>query len=56
MIAINIPAGMIDAEVSDEEFLDRRKNWKEPIPKITKGYLARYSRMVSSAAEGAVVN
>ncbi len=55
MISINIPQGTINAEVSDEQLLQRKKNWREPEPKITKGYLARYAKSVSSAAEGAVV-
>jgi len=42
-------------KVSDDELVARRKTWK-PLPsKITKGYLARYARQVSSAAQGAVV-
>jgi len=28
--------------------------WSRPEPKISHGYMARYSRMVSSASEGAV--
>ncbi|MGE4484347.1 MAG: dihydroxy-acid dehydratase [Oscillospiraceae bacterium] len=55
MIAIDIPGGTINVEVSDEELTERKKSWREPAPKVTKGYLSRYSKMVSSAAEGAVV-
>jgi dihydroxy-acid dehydratase len=29
--------------------------WKAPEPKITKGYLARYAKMVSSASTGAIL-
>ena len=42
-------------DVSDEVLDERRKSWQPPEPKIKKGYLARYERMVSSASEGAVV-
>ena len=55
MIDIDIPAGKINVRVSDSELNERRKSWKAPEPKIKKGYLARYARMVSSASEGAVV-
>ena len=55
MIDIDIPAGKINVRVSEEELSERRKSWKAPEPKIKKGYLARYERMVSSASEGAVV-
>lgn len=55
MISINIPAGRLDVKISREEMEDRRKGWKAPAPKITKGYLARYARMVSSASSGAIM-
>ncbi len=55
IIEIDIPAGKLSAKVSDETFVERKKSWKAPEPKIKKGYLARYERMVSSASEGAVV-
>jgi dihydroxy-acid dehydratase len=54
MISIDIPGKKITLEVSDEEIKTRLKSWTKPAPKITKGYMARYSRMVSSASEGAV--
>jgi dihydroxy-acid dehydratase len=55
MIDIDIPAGKLSVRLSDEELNERRKSWQPPEPKIKKGYLARYERMVSSASEGAVV-
>ena len=54
-ISIDIPKRRIDLLLSDEEIKDRLRRWKAPKPKITKGYLARYSQMVSSAASGAVM-
>ncbi|MDH4179609.1 MAG: dihydroxy-acid dehydratase, partial [Armatimonadota bacterium] len=54
-IAINVSERTIELKVSDDELAARRKTWK-PLPsKITTGYLARYARQVSSAAQGAVV-
>ncbi len=55
IIAIDIPSKTITLEVSDEEIKNRMKDWKKPAPKITKGYMARYSKLVSSASEGAIV-
>ena len=55
MIDIDIPAGKLHVRLSEEELNERRKSWQPPEPKIKKGYLARYERMVSSASEGAVV-
>lgn len=55
VIKINIPEGRLDADVSDDEFKKRRVGWKAKEPAIKTGYLSRYSRMVSSAAQGAVL-
>jgi len=55
IIAIDIPAGRINAELSDDELALRRAEWREPKPKIKKGWMARYARLVSSASDGAVL-
>jgi len=54
-IKIDIPSRRIDLLLPEEEIKSRLNRWKPPKPKITKGYLARYARMVSSAASGAVM-
>ena len=54
-IAIDIPAKTITLKVPDSEIADRLRQWNPPAPKITRGYLARYARMVSSGSEGAVL-
>jgi len=54
-IRIDIPKRRLDLLLSEEEIKDRLRRWKAPRPKITKGYLARYSQMVSSASSGAVM-
>ncbi len=56
IISINIPEYKIELLVSDEE-LSRRKA-EMSIKKKTdiKGYLKRYSQMVSSADKGAIIN
>ncbi len=55
MISIDIPAKTITLDVPDEEIKKRLTEWTKPAPKITKGYMARYSKLVSSASEGAIV-
>ncbi|MEN2774916.1 dihydroxy-acid dehydratase [Acetivibrio clariflavus] len=55
IISIDIPNGKLELEVSDEELERRRKEWKTPEPKITKGYLGRYAKLVTSASTGAVL-
>ena len=54
-IRIDIPNRKIDVLLSDKEIKQRLSKWKPPRPKITKGYLSRYARMVSSAGNGAVM-
>ncbi len=54
LITLDIPARRLDARLTEEEFADRRANWKPIPPKYTSGVLAKYAKLVSSAAEGAV--
>ena len=55
IIDINIPERTLELKVSDAELENRRKAWKCPQKKLT-GYLKRYADLVSSGAEGAVMN
>jgi dihydroxy-acid dehydratase len=54
-IRINIPKRKIDLILSDEEMKMRLSTWSPPAPKIKKGYLSRYAKMVSSAGKGAIM-
>lgn len=54
-ISIDIPACKIELMVSDEELNVRGSAWICPEPKIKTGYLARYTKMVTSAAQGAIL-
>jgi len=54
-IRIDIPNRKIDVVLPEKEIKDRLSKWKPPKPKITKGYLSRYARMVTSAGTGAVM-
>ena len=54
-IRIDIPAQRLDIEISDAELEKRRKEFKAPPPRFKRGWLARYSRMVTSANTGAVL-
>ena len=55
IIEIDIPNSKINAQVSDEEFDARRKDYVAPPPKATTGWLARYQRNVSASCKGAVM-
>ncbi|MCZ7398761.1 MAG: dihydroxy-acid dehydratase [Candidatus Methanoperedens sp.] len=54
IIEIDIPKRVLNLKLSQEELERRRKAWKPPAPKVTRGYLARYQKQVGSADKGAV--
>ena len=54
-IRVDLPKRKIDLLVDEAELAARRKGWRRPAPKFTRGWLARYERLVTSAAKGAVL-
>jgi len=54
-VRIDIPARKLELRVPDAELAGRRARWKAPRPKITKGYLARYAKLVTSAGTGGIL-
>jgi dihydroxy-acid dehydratase len=54
VIAVDVAAGTLTLEVSDEELARRKTLWKQPTPKYTQGALAKYARLVGPACDGAV--
>lgn len=55
IIEIDIINNKINVLLDDAEIKSRLLKWKAPEPKIKEGYIARYSRMVSSASKGAIL-
>lgn len=55
IISIDIDNYSINVLVSDEELAKRRAKWKPRKPRITTGYLARYTAMVTSGNRGAIL-
>ncbi|MGM7724209.1 dihydroxy-acid dehydratase [uncultured Metabacillus sp.] len=55
IIELDLNNRTITLEISDEEFAKRKANWKGFEPKVKKGYLARYSKLVTSANTGGVM-
>ena len=55
IIEIDIPNSSINANVSEEEFAQRRESYVAPPPNVTGGWLARYRKNVTSAAKGAIM-
>ena len=55
IITIDIPDRKLEVKLTSAEIAKRFKSWKAVEPKIKTGYLARYSRLVSSADKGAIL-
>ena len=55
-ITIDAHTQLIQLNVSDEEIAKRRAAWKQPKPRYTRGVLAKYARLASSASKGAVTD
>jgi dihydroxy-acid dehydratase len=55
IIDIDIPKRRINVRLTKAEIKKRFKHWKPVPPKIRTGYLARYSKLVSSADRGAIL-
>jgi len=51
-IELDIPVRRLELKVSDEELARRRKEWKAPAPRYTRGYGAIFSQHVTQANEG----
>ena len=54
LIRVDIAARSLDLLVDDAELTARREGWAPLPPRYTRGVLAKYSRLVHSASEGAV--
>jgi dihydroxy-acid dehydratase len=54
-ISIDIEGRAIEVRLTEADLEKRRQDWKPLPPKVSGGYLARYARQVSSAAQGAIV-
>nr|WP_257297456.1 dihydroxy-acid dehydratase [Cytobacillus gottheilii] len=55
IIELDLNKRTINLEISDEEFEKRKTNWRGFESKVKKGYLARYSKLVTNASTGGVM-
>lgn len=55
-IELNITTRQINLLVDPKVVEQRRAAWKEPAPRYTRGVLAKYAKLVSSASEGAITS
>ncbi|WP_369360406.1 dihydroxy-acid dehydratase [Priestia megaterium] len=54
-IVIDIEDRSMNVQVSPDVWAERKANWKGFEPKVKKGYLARYSKLVTSASTGGIM-
>ena len=54
IVTLDIPGRRLDVAVSPEDMERRRAAWSAPAPNFDTGALAKYAKLVSSAAQGAV--
>jgi dihydroxy-acid dehydratase len=55
-IVFDIKARRLDLEISPQELSSRLRQWTPPPPRYTRGVMAKYAKLVSSASLGAVTN
>ena len=55
-ITIDAHRLLIQLNVDDDELARRRAAWTPPAPRYTRGLLAKYTRLVSTASRGAVTD
>ncbi len=55
-ITIDAHKLLISLNVDDAEIARRRAQWKAPPPRYTRGLLAKYMRLVSTASKGAITD
>lgn len=55
MVVIDVEERLLEVKIDEAELERRKANWQEPEAKVKSGWLARYSRMVTSANTGAIL-
>ncbi len=55
-VTIDADQRLLQLNVNDEELARRRAAWQPPAPRYTRGVLAKYARLVSTASKGAVTD
>jgi dihydroxy-acid dehydratase len=55
-ITIDAKKRLIQLNVSAKELAARKKKWKQPKPRYTRGLMAKYMKLVSTASRGAITD
>ena len=56
IISFDLPARTLKVDINDEDLAARLRDYRPLPPRFTTGVMAKYARLVSSAAEGAVTS
>jgi dihydroxy-acid dehydratase len=54
VIVFDVPSRRLDVELTDEQIAARLREWTPPTPRYASGVMAKYAKLVASAAEGAI--
>jgi dihydroxy-acid dehydratase len=55
-ITIDADTRLLQLNVPDEELVRRLAQWKQPAPRYTRGLMAKYVKLVSTASLGAITD
>jgi dihydroxy-acid dehydratase len=55
IIEVNIPGRVLNVKISETELEERRQAWTAPEPRLNFGWLGRYQKLVTNAAQGAIL-
>jgi dihydroxy-acid dehydratase len=55
-ITIDAKRHLIQLNLPAKELAARRRKWKAPKPRYTKGLMAKYMKLVSTASKGAITD
>jgi dihydroxy-acid dehydratase len=53
-VTLDVPSRRLDVDLTDDEIAARVAEYEPPPPAYQQGVMAKYAKLVSSAAEGAV--
>ena len=56
LVTIDAEQNLLQLNLPDEEIARRRAAWQPPVPRYTRGVLAKYAKLVLSASKGAVTD
>ena len=56
IVTIDAVNNRISVDLDDDALLARRENWQQPAPRYTRGVLAKFAKLTTSASEGAVTD